>query len=220
MKLTSIPSFKRPREKLIERGPEGLTDHELVAVIIKTGYSGRDVIELSKKFIAKYPLRSFSKLSYQDIAHFKGLGVSRASTIIAAIEIHRRILLSKSTLRLLSPDDVIKAVAFIKERKREHFVGVYLNARSEIITVHTISIGTLDASIAHPRDVFSPAIHHNAAAVIIAHNHPSGDPEPSDADIELTIRIREAGKILGIQLLDHIIVSSKTTLSLKQEGYI
>jgi DNA repair protein RadC len=119
-----------------------------------------------------------------------------------------------------TPEDVIKAVSFIKNKKREYFMGLYLNARRQLIMTHIISIGTLDMSIAHPREVFEPAIKHNAASVIIVHNHPSGDPEPSNADIVLTRRLVEAGSMLDIQIQDHIILTDKKYISFSKEDYL
>ena len=156
----------------------------------------------------------------KEIAKLKGVGTSRASIISASLEIAKRIFKNDPSIKITTPGDVIKVVGDIRHKKKEHFVALYLDARNQLITTETISIGTLNASIVHPRDVFAPALKHNAASIIIVHNHPSGDPEPSHDDELVTKRIIEAGKILGIEMADHIIVSSSKYVSFKEKGQI
>lgn len=218
VKLKNLPKFDRPREKLFEKGPRALKDFELLAILLRTGYKGQSVLELAKRILTSKTLVDLAIMNPKDIAKIKGVGSSRAATISASLEIAKRVFKNDSTIKIVSPEDVIKVIGHIRNKKKEHFVALYLDARHQLIKTETISIGTVDASIVHPRDVFGPALKYNAVSVIIAHNHPSGDPEPSHEDVLVTKRIVEAGRILGIEMLDHIVLSSLTHFSFKDRG--
>lgn len=220
MKIKSIPQFKRPREKLAELGEKGLKDYELLAVLLRTGYQGKSALDIAKRILFKFNLQSLSQLSFADLAKLKGVGKSRAAAIIAAFGLSRRIDSSQKAIRINSPEDIVKVLGFIRNRKREHFVALYLDAENKLITQKIISVGTINASLVHPREVFYPAIHHRAVAVIVAHNHPSGNAAPSHHDIEVTKKLLQAGEILNIDLLDHIIITRNNYTSLKEKGLI
>ena len=183
---------------------------------------GKNVIEVAKQILRKYSKKRLLKLTYNDLSKIKGIGPAKASTILAAQELVKRALeIGEETLPVIhSTKDVIAQVGYLRNKLREHLVAIYLNARNEMLFRKHIFIGTLDANIAHPREIFAEALRQNAASVILVHNHPSGDPEPSQADLEITKRILEAGKILGIDVLDHIIITKTKTFSLKQKKLI
>jgi len=222
MKLQDIPKIERPREKLIAKGPQNLKDEELLAILLSTGMEGKNVIEVAKQILRKYSKKRLLKLTYNDLSKIKGIGPAKASTILAAQELVKRALeIGEETLPVIhSTKDVIAQVGYLRNKLREHLVAIYLNARNEMLFRKHIFIGTLDANIAHPREIFAEALRQNAASVILVHNHPSGDPEPSQADLEITKRILEAGKILGIDVLDHIIITKTKAFSFKEKKLI
>lgn len=220
MKIKDIPTIERPREKLVKYGPEKLTNAELLAILLRTGTKGQNVLEMSKKILRKFPQEKLAEADLKELQKFFGLGETKAVEIIACFELSRRLLKDKQTEILLSPRDVWENLHDIRDNKKEHFVVFYLDARNQKIQREIISIGILNANLIHPREVFEPAILHTAAQILIAHNHPSGEIKPSDDDIEVTKRLVEAGKILGIEIIDHVIVSQNSFLSLKCEGLL
>jgi DNA repair protein RadC len=218
--IRDIPKSTLPREKLFNRGPESLKDYELLAILIRTGYKGQTVLDVARRILKSKSLFDLSTLDPKDIAKIKGVGRSRASIISASLEMAKRIFKSNSLIKIESSEDVLKVIGDIRNKKREHFVALFLDARNQLIITKTISIGTLNTSIVHPRDVYAPAIKHNAANVIIAHNHPSGNPDPSREDILITEKLVKAGRILSIELIDHLIVAKESFFSFKQQGTI
>ena len=222
MKMQDVPKTERPREKLISKGPQNLKDEELLAILLGTGVEGKNVIEVAKQILNKYSKKRLLKLTYNDLSKIKGIGPAKACTILAAAELVKRALkIGEETLPVIrSTKDVIAQVGYLRNKLREHLVAIYLNARNEMLFRKHIFIGTLDANIAHPREIFSEALRQNAAAIILVHNHPSGDPEPSKADLEITKRILEAGKIMGIDVLDHVIITKNKVFSFKENKLI
>jgi len=221
----TIKSFKdiakidRPREKLAQSGPSALKDEELLAIILRTGYKGKNVLELSRDILKKYPGDTLVDAAFSELALIKGVGSSKAAVIIAAIELIRRLVCKTEEMVIIkTPEDAYRYVPEIRKANKEKLVVIYLNTRNSVLKRETISIGSLNANIVHPREVFKPAIACSAASVILVHNHPSGDTTASDEDIEVTKRIIEAGKIVGIEVLDHIIVSNRNYKSMKEEG--
>lgn len=210
----------RPREKLERLGAESLRDEELLAILLRTGTNGKDVTLLSKELLKKYDRQNFLKVSLEELKKQKGIGLTKASVLIAAFELSKRFLrvISDSVPTIQSPRDVLAQVQEILHRKKENFVVLYLNARNQLIHKEFVSIGSLNSALVHPREVFLPAIQHLSASIILIHNHPSGDCDPSSEDIELTRRLVSAGELLGIEVLDHLIVSSSTYLSMKEKG--
>jgi len=222
MRIKDIPKAERPREKLIQKGPENLKDEELLAILIGTGIEGKSVLEIAKQILRKYSKKRLLKMKYEELSKIKGIGPAKACIILASQELVKRALkIEDSGLPIVQTvNDVALQVGYIRDKSREHFIAIYLNARNELIFRKHIFIGTLNASLVHPREIFKEALEHNAASVILVHNHPSGDPTPSEDDLEITKRIVEAGKIMGIDILDHIIISKNKILSFKSKGLI
>lgn len=219
-RIKDIPRIERPREKLGQYGPERLSNSELLAIILRTGKKGENVIDLANKLLKKYKAENLPNLSYEELKNFSGLGPAKACEIIACFELGRRLLKGKAYKLYLTPEDVWKELKDIREHKKEHFVIFFLDSRNQEIKREIISVGSLNASLVHPREVFEPAVKNLAAQVILAHNHPSGDPEPSEDDLEINKRLVEAGKILGIEVIDHIIVAKEGYISFKEKGLI
>ncbi|OGH89099.1 MAG: hypothetical protein A2537_01585 [Candidatus Magasanikbacteria bacterium RIFOXYD2_FULL_36_9] len=207
IKIKDIPKFDRPREKMEKYGQGKLTDVELLAILLRTGTKNLNVLKLSQKILKKFENKKIIDITINELKSIHGLGVAKSCEIIACFELGRRMLKDKKTSILLTPKDVWERMQDIRSSKKEHFVVFYLDSRSQEIQREIISVGTLNESLVHPREVFENAIKNNAAAIIIAHNHPSGDLKPSQSDIEITNKLIHAGKILDIKVIAHIIVS-------------
>ena len=210
MKIKDLPKHEQPREKLIEKGVENLRDCELMAVLLRTGIEGKNVLKVSEEILRKFPKKKLLSLDFKKLSKIKGIGPGKACLLLAAFELTKRALeVEDNNLPYInSAKDVAAQLQEIRNTKKEHFVVLYLNARNQLVHKETISIGTLNASLVHPREVFKPAIDCLASSVILAHNHPSGDVEASEEDIELTRRIKRAGDIIGIEVIQHIIISN------------
>lgn len=218
MKIKELPKHLRPREKLVEKGVENLKDAELLAILLRIGRDGKNVIEVAQDILKKYKMKKLLQLDYASLVKIKGIESGKACSLLAAFELTKRALeVNDYNLPTINDaQDAADQLSDIRLNKKEHFVVLYLNARNQIIHKETISIGSLNASLVHPREVFEPAIRVCAAQIILAHNHPSGDSDPSDADIVITKRIVEAGRLLGIDVIDHIIVTKSSFNSLKE----
>jgi len=206
-KIKDIPKFDRPREKMEKYGPGKLSDAELLAILLRTGTKDLNVLKLSQKILQKFEKEKFVDVSINDLKGIHGLGTVKSCEILACFELGRRMLKGKKSSILLSPKDVWGRMEDIRGSKKEHFVVFYLDSRNQEIQREIISVGTLNESLVHPREVFESAIKNNASSIIIAHNHPSGDLEPSEADIEITKKLIHAGKILDIRIVSHVIVT-------------
>lgn len=226
-----IPLSERPRERLKKLGAHALSIHELLAIILGSGTQGQSVIVTANELLLHFKnLKSLSGATLEDLKRIKGLGNARASQIQACFELARRvkqheeedIKLENENLKtpsITSPDEIAKLIrSHIAEYKKEHFILVSFDTRNRVIEVDKVSVGTLTASLVHPREVFKDAIRRHAASIIVAHNHPSGDTEPSEEDIKITKRLSEAGRIMGIELLDHIIITNNHYYSFKEKG--
>ncbi len=220
MKIQDISKIDMPREKLERYGVEKLHNADLLAIILGTGRKGENVLELSRRILRLFPPEKFLNLTLSEIKKIKGVGISKASQIIACFELGKRFLKGKATILLLSPREVWDEMKEIRDNKKEHFAVFFLNVRNQIIKKEIISIGTLNTSLVHPREVFEPAIRYSTAQIIISHNHPSEDSTPSEEDILITRKLAQAGKILGIEILDHVIVTKKDFFSMKEKGMI
>ncbi len=218
MKIKDLPKVDQPREKLAKYGPEKLNNSELLAILLRTGMKGTNVVELARQILQQIGGKNLASVTLTDLKKIKGLGPTKAGQIIVSLELGKRFLKDKKSVLHLSPADVYEQLKDIRDLKKEHFVVLFLDSRSQEIKRETVSVGILNASLVHPREVFEPAIKCNAAQVIVAHNHPSGGAEPSEEDIQITKRLVEAGKLLGIELLDHVIVAIKGFTSLKVQG--
>lgn len=214
-KIKNLPKHERPREKLIEKGATALKDKELLAILLGTGRAGKNVIEVAAEILEKHKMKKLLALSYSEMAKIKGIGPAKATALLAAFEITKRALaVEDNNLPMInSAKDAVAQLQELRSAKKEHFIVLYLNARNQLIFKETISVGTLNASLIHPREVFEPAVRYLAAQVVIAHNHPAGDPSPSQEDLELTKQLVDAGKLLGIELKDHVVVSKTNFFS-------
>jgi len=211
VKIKDLPKHEMPREKLIEKGVKNLRDGELMAILLRTGTEGKDVIKVSNEILSKFPKKKLLSLDFENLSKIKGIGPGKACLLLAAFELTKRALeVEDDNLPIISSArDAVAQLQELRTAKKEHFVILYLNARNQLIHKETISVGTLNANIVHPREVFKPAIDCLAASVIIAHNHPSGEIEPSEADLLLTLRLKESGKIIGIEVAKHLIITNK-----------
>ncbi len=218
MRVKDLFPIDRPQEKLLRYGVEKLTSGELLAIILGSGTRAINAIELSKKILQKFNDEKMSKITLSDLRSFRGIGKTKACRIIAAFELGKRLITGKRNSFIMKPKDVWNELMDIRASKKEHFVVFYLDIRNQIIQKEIISIGILNTSLVHPRELFEPAIKHLAAQILISHNHPSGDCTPSDEDMELTKRLIEAGEILGIEIIDHVIVSALKFYSLKEHN--
>lgn len=219
-KIKDLPKIDRPREKLEKYGPERLSNSELLAILLRTGTKGINVVELSKKILRKFPKEKIAGANFRELKNTFGLGGAKACEIVACFELGRRLLQNKQSVLLLSPKDVWEELKDIRDNKKEHFVIFFLDSRNQEIKREIISVGSLNANLVHPREVFEPAVRHLAAQIIVAHNHPSGDSEPSEEDLEITKKLVESGKILGIEVIDHIIIAKNGFLSFKEKNLI
>ena len=214
--IKDMPEHSRPREKLREKGASALTDEELVAAILGMGTAGVDVRTISKR-VANLIREHKEALSLGHLLAVPGMGLAKAGQILSAFELARRHLM-KDAVKVSSAKDVLPLLTDIAGKQQEYFLCVSLNGANEVIQRRVVTIGLLDKSPVHPREVFADVIADRAAAVIFAHNHPSGDLQPSQSDLQLQDQLTEAGKILGIRVLDHIIVSRKGYYSFQEAG--
>ena len=216
--IAGVADVDMPREKLERLGPEALRDEELLAILLRTGYEGRNVLEISRGIIKRYPVNNLVDMDLKQLTTIKGIGQAKAAGLVAGFELAKRGLNQGIGIEpsITSPVDVLGFLTDIKDRRKEYFVALFLNARNQVICREDVSIGSLNASLVHPREVFAPAVGSSAASVILAHNHPSGDVTPSREDIELTRRMVQAGEIMGIEVLDHLIVGAERFLSMKE----
>ena len=216
--IKDIPVYNRPREKLREKGAAALTDEELVAAILGMGTAGADVRTIARQ-VAGLIRAHKANLQLDQLLEVPGVGLAKAAQILSAFELARRHLL-KDTVKITVAQDILPLVADIAGKQQEYFVCISLNGANEVIEKRVVTIGLLDKSPVHPREVFADVIADRAAAVIFAHNHPSGELQPSEADLRMHEQLTEAGKILGLRVLDHIIVTRKGHFSFQEAGLI
>lgn len=222
--IRDYPKDERPRERFIHYGPESLSNQELIALMLRTGTKEESVLQLSNRLLTHFEgLRLLKDATLDEITSIKGIGKAKAIQVLASIELGRRIsnLQHDDRYVIRSPEDGAKYVMNdMRFLSQEHFVTLYLNTKNQVLHKKTIFIGSLNASIVHPREIYKEALRRSAASIVCVHNHPSGDPSPSREDIEVTRRIVECGKILGIELLDHLIIGENKFVSLKEKGYL
>jgi DNA repair protein RadC len=222
--VRDLPRQERPRERLQKFGPEALSAQELLALVIGRGIPKKSVMNIAQELLAKFGnVKAIGQATIEELSQIKGIGLAKAAQIKACFELGRREELEPEfkNFDIKDPETVVKAIrASIKDKAKEHFKLILLNPRNKIIGISTISIGILNASLVHPREVFKDAIMHTAASVVLAHNHPSGDPEPSEDDLKITKKLVDSGKILGIEVLDHIVIGKNNFCSFKERGLI
>ena len=223
-KIMDLPQNERPREKLLRYGAETLSNNELLAIILRTGSKHENIISLCGRIISECGgLNGLLSSTAEDFMNLKGVGNAKATQLLALTEISKRFRNFKSgeEYKITSPKDVAEyLMEEMRYLKKEYLKLIMLNTKNVIISIKDISIGNLNTSIVHPREVFYEAIKKCSASVVICHNHPSGDPTPSKEDINITIRLKECGKLLGIEVLDHIIIGNGTYMSLKEKGML
>ena len=223
MTIHDLPVADRPRERLQRVGIEALSAQELLALILGWGISGESVMVTAQRLLSQFGgLKGIASASLEELSQVRGIGIAKASQIRAAVELANRVegyLESTDKTPLKTPEDIANLVrGRLKDKKKEYFLAILLDTRNQLIRIAEISVGSLDSSIVHPREVFKEAISASAASIIFVHNHPSGDTEASEEDIALTKRLAEAGEIVGIEVLDHLIIGGKSHISLKRLG--
>jgi DNA repair protein RadC len=217
-KLKDLSESDRPREKLQARGPEALSDLELLAILLGSGTRDSDVLTVAGRILKAIDGGS-DQVSLDALQEIEGVGPAKASLIAAALEFARRRIRPEG-LRISFPPDALPLIRHFADRRQEHFICVSLNGANEVIATRVVSVGLVDKTQVHPREVFADPITDRASAVIVAHNHPSGSLEPSPEDHDITIRLKSAGEILGIRFLDHIIFNQKGYYSFLEKGLL
>lgn len=225
--IKDLPIEERPRERMMRYGAQILSDAELLAVLIRTGTAAESALILAQRILkgdgSKSGLAYIADASIEELSKIKGIGLAKSVQIKAAVELGRRIssYTQRDIITINTPKDVKNLVMEeMRFLEKEHFRVILLNIKNQLISIEDISVGSLNSSIVHPREVFKPAIKRSSASMILVHNHPSGDPTPSVEDIDITKRLIEAGKILGIEVLDHVIIGNGNYISIKEKGII
>jgi DNA repair protein RadC len=220
--IKDLPPEERPRERLAKQGPEALSTPELLAILLRVGTAGESALDVAEGVVSRLGgLRGLADATIEQLSEIRGMGVVKAIQIRAAVELGKRISAFTEEARpvIRCPADVSQLLmSELRREPREHFKVLLLDTRNQVVRVSTISVGSLTESIVHPREVFREAIRHSSAALIAVHNHPSGDPSPSPEDIQVTRRLDEAGRMLGIDFLDHVILGDGRYVSLKERG--
>ena len=216
--IHDIPEADRPREKLLRKGAQALSDQELLAVLLGKGTLGLDVMALAAK-LARLIDEKGLDVKAEDLLRFEGIGNAKATLILAAIEFARRRIKPEGA-KIVTPADLLPHVHHYADRKQEHFLCASINGANEILNIRVVSIGLIDRSPVHPREVFADALSDRAAAIIVAHNHPSGGVEPSQGDIQITAQLKASGEVVGIELLDHIIFNRTGYFSFLENGIL
>jgi DNA repair protein RadC len=215
-KLTDLPKLDRPREKLQTKGAEALSDLELLAILLGSGIKDHDVMTVASRLLTVLDENN-GKPNLEELQKIEGVGLAKATLIVAALELARRRIRPEG-LKINFPIDVLPIISHFADRKQEHFICISVNGANEVITSRIVSVGLVNKTQAHPREVFADPITHRASAIIVAHNHPVGSLIPSKEDIEVTQRLKAAGDTLGIRLLDHIIFNQKGYYSFLENG--
>lgn len=220
--LRDVPAEDRPRERMLQYGAQALSNAELLAILLRTGTIHESAVTLAQRLLNEAGgLRRLVEMSTEQLMKLKGIGAAKALQIQAGLELGRRLARTTQpeTVTIRSPHDVSRLLTEeLRYLQKEHFVCLFLNTKNHVIGQETLSMGSLNASIVHPREVFLAAIKRSSASIICVHNHPSGDPTPSPDDIEVTRRLVEAGRVIGIDVLDHIIIGDRGFVSLKELG--
>ncbi len=223
VRILDMQKDERPRERLIKCGASALSDSELLAIILRTGSRKENVINLSQRILREYNIKQLSQVNIHQLMKVYGIKESKAAQIAACFEIARRLecFSDSEKPRISSPEDVYRLIfPKMREQKKEMFIELCLDTKNCVLKEEVISVGSLNANIVHPREVFKLALSESAAHIIVAHNHPSGDPAPSREDIEITRKLVTTGDIMGITVLDHVIIGDGRHFSMKEAGHI
>lgn len=222
--IKSLPEADRPRERFLKLGPEAISDSELIAIILGTGTKQSSALDLANSILSNYvSIFNLLQATISELCEIPGIGYAKSIKLKAAFELANRCMAREQLTmdKITSPEDIFRLMNFrLKTETREHFLAVMLNTKSYLLKIDLISIGSLNATIVHPREVFNRAIRASACGVILVHNHPSGDPEPSQDDIKLTNRLVAAGDLLGIPIMDHVIIGHQKFYSFSRENHL
>jgi DNA repair protein RadC len=222
--IKELPPSERPRERLLENGPAALSDAELLAILIRTGTVRETAVQVAERILVELGgLHELPRKAYDEFRGIPGLGPAKAVTVLASMELAKRIStrLRAGLPAVTSPADAASLVMEdLRHKMREHFQILLLDTKHKVVGIEEISIGSLNASLIHPREVFRPAIQKACACIILVHNHPSGDPTPSREDLEVTRRLCEAGRLVGIEVLDHVVIGDGRYISFKEKGLL
>ncbi len=223
LSVKAMPDSERPRERLLNYGAAALADRELLAIILRTGSSGENALDLARRLLTSYGgLAGLARIEAAQLLAEPGIGPAKASQVLAAVELGRRIVTFTPEERpqITSPADAARLLMpLLAHQSQEHFVVLYLDTRHRLLDQEILYRGSLNGSITRTAEVFRGAVRRNCAAILVAHNHPSGDPEPSHADIAFTARLIEAGQLLEIEVLDHLIIGANRYVSLRDQGH-
>ena len=222
-RIKDMEISERPRERMLKYGHESLSNAELIALILRTGTNKENAVTLANRLLKKFPLSQLGAKRLSQFQDIKGIGLAKACQLIAAFELGRRCsaMTTHDKISIRSSKDAVNILAPEMEAlDKEHFIILLLDTRHNLIKKERIFIGTLDNSVIHPREIFKPAIIESSSAIIIAHNHPSGDPSPSDDDIDITKKLKQAGKLVGIEILDHVIIGKGSSYSFMDHDMI
>lgn len=223
LRIGDMAAEERPSNRLMSHGPASLSNAELLSIIIRTGSAAENAINLSQRVLSQYDLKQLSAIDTRQLMNIHGIKSAKASQIAACFELARRLERSDSQPKHMinSPEDVYRLLyPAMRESKKETFIELCLDTKNQVIREDTISVGSLNANIVHPREVFRTALVESAAHIIVSHNHPSGDPTPSREDIDITKKLVETGKIVGIDMIDHVIIGDCRHFSMKEAGHI
>ncbi|WP_335743581.1 RadC family protein [Salicibibacter kimchii] len=219
-----LPLQEMPRERLVQEGADYLSNQELLAILLRTGTTNETVLQLANRVLSEFEgIMMLKEASLEELQAIKGIGQVKAIELRAALELGKRIhtMQQRERYSIKTPEDasdyVMEEMRFLTQ---EHFVAIYLNTKNQVLHKKTLFIGSLNASIVHPREVFKEALRRSAASIVCLHNHPSGDPSPSKEDREVTKRLVDCGKVLGVEVLDHIIIGDRRYTSLREHGII
>lgn len=222
-KIKEIPVSERPRERLKNIGVDNLSNTELMSIILKSGTVNKNVTELATELLNSYTLSDLKNISINGLKKIKGIGEVKAIELLATIELGKRIFIQneKTLETYTNPKDIWEKTKYLfKDIKQEYLYALYFDNKQRLIEKKLLFIGTVNQSVVHPREIFKEAVQRGSANIIICHNHPSGDPTPSNEDIDVTLRIKQCGDLMGIKLLDHIIIGNSNYISLKEKGII
>lgn len=224
MMIKELPLDERPREKMQDKGPQAMANSELLAILLRTGTREESALRLAEKLLEKQGgLAGIGAATETDIERVKGIGAAKAMTILAAVELGRRVhsLAPSQKPVIRTPDDVAALLMpRLRYETKEFFMAILLSTKNHVLKTPVISVGSLNASVVHPRELFREAIQASAASIILVHNHPSGDPAPSPEDVELTRRLLEAGRLMDMAVLDHVVIGDGRFVSMKEKGII